>query len=326
MLADKLLELMRKKVSARSDEELPALEFGNYGFLTVLIRFHPELLWKVDDQKLSIFHAAVAHRHEKIFRLIYDIGARKDMIAAYKDENDNNILHLAGKLAPRIQLKIDSGAALQMQEELLWFKEVEVIVQPSYREMKNSEGKTPYLLFTEEHKELRQEAEKWMKHTASSCMVVATLICTMAFSATFTIPGGNDNNTGKPIFLHNRLFMIFTVSTALAVFSSATSVLMFLSILTSRYAEEDFLYSLPSRLVLGIGSLFVSIASMMVAFGATHFIFLGHDYARIAIPIAAFASGTVTLFALLQFPLLSDLIGHICSRSLLSHPEDRPLF
>lgn len=303
-----------------------AAELGNSGFLTVLIHLHPVLLWKVDDQKQSIFHVAVKHRHEKIFRLIYDIGPCKDMIAAYKDENDNNILHLAGKLAPLIRLNIDSGAALQMRQELLWFKEVEKIVQPSYREMKNSEGKTPYLIFTEEHKELRQEAEKWMKHTASSCMVVATLICTMAFSATVSIPGGNDDDTGKPIFLHDRSFMIFTVSTALAVFSSATSVLMFLSILTSRYAEEDFLYSLPSRLVLGLGSLFVSIAAMMVAFGATHFIFLGHDYARIAIPIAAFASGTVTLFALLEFPLLSDLIRHICSRSLVSHPEDHPLF
>ncbi|KAF7848557.1 hypothetical protein BT93_L1844 [Corymbia citriodora subsp. variegata] len=316
--AVKLLELIWGKVSLLDNggfEELlrelsrlliTAAELGNYGFLTVLSRLHPELLWKFDDRKQSIFHVAVAHRHEKIFGLIYDIGAHKDMIAAYKDENDNNMLHLAGKLAPLSRLNIDSGAALQMRRELLWFKEVEKIVQPSYREMKNSDGRTPHLLFTEEHKDLRQEAEKWMKHTASSC--------------------GNDNDTGKPIFLHSRLFMIFTASTALAVFSSATSTLMFLSILTSHYAEEDFLHSLPNRLMLGLGSLFVSIANMMVAFGATHFILLGHDYARIAIPIAAFASGTVTLFALLQFPLLSDLIRHKYNRSLLSHPGERPLF
>ncbi|KAF7848559.1 hypothetical protein BT93_L1846 [Corymbia citriodora subsp. variegata] len=316
--AVKLLELIWEEVSSLDDgafKELlrelsrlliTATELGNYGFLTVLSRRHPELLWEFDDRKQSIFHVAVAHRHEEIFRLIYDIGAHKDMIAAYKDENDNNMLHLAGKLAPPSRLNIDSGAALQMRRELLWFKEVEKIVQPSYREMKNSDGKTPYLLFTEEHKELRQEAEKWMKHTASSC--------------------GNDNDTGKPIFLHSRLFMIFAISTAVAVFSSATSTLMFFSILTSRYAEEDFLHSLPNRLMLGLGSLFVSIVTMMAAFGATHVILLGHDYALIAIPIAAFASGTVTLFALLQFPLLSDLIRHKYSRSLLSHPEDRPLF
>ncbi|KAF8030338.1 hypothetical protein BT93_E2702 [Corymbia citriodora subsp. variegata] len=335
--AVKLAELIWGKVSLLDDGGIKKLlrepsrllitaaELGNYGFLTVLSHLHPELLWKFEDRKQSIFHVAVAHRHKEIFRLIYDNGADKDMIAAYIDENDNNMLHLAGKLAPPSRLNVDSGAALQMRRELLWFKEVEKIVQPSYQAMKNTDGKTPYLLFTEEHKELRQEAEKWMKHTASSWMD-ATLICTMMFNATFTTPGGNDNDTGKPIFLHSRLFMIFTASTAMAVFSSATSILMFLSILTSRYAEEDFLHSLPNRLMLGLGSLFVSIATMMVAFGATHFILLGHDYAGITIPIAAFASGTVTLFALLQFPLLSDLIRHKYCRSLLSHPEDRPLF
>ncbi|KAL2494116.1 ankyrin repeat-containing protein NPR4-like [Forsythia ovata] len=52
---------------------------------------------------------------------------------------------------------------------------------------------------------------------------------------------GNNNNTGTPIFLNDKSFIIFSISDALALFSSVTSILMFLSILTSRYAEEDFL-------------------------------------------------------------------------------------
>lgn len=40
----------------------------------------------------------------------------------YEDENDNNMLHLVGKLAHPSELNIISGAALQMQRELLWFK------------------------------------------------------------------------------------------------------------------------------------------------------------------------------------------------------------
>ncbi|KAF8030334.1 hypothetical protein BT93_E2700 [Corymbia citriodora subsp. variegata] len=319
--AVKLLELIWREISLLDDEGIrellsepsrlliTAAELGNYGFLTVLSRLHPELLWKFDDQKQSIFHAAVSHRHEKIFRLIYDIGAHKDVIAAYKDENDNNILHLAG-MGPPIQL---SGAVLQMRRELLLFKEVEKIVPPSYREMKNSEGKTPYLLFTEEHKELRQEEEKWMKDTAFTCMAVAIFIATLMLVAIFSGPGGNNNDTGKPIFLHQKSIMIFTLSTALGIFSSATSILMFLSILTSRYDEEDFRHSLPNRLVLGLGSLLVSFATMMVAFEATLFIRLGDDDAQITIPIAAFAS--VILFALLQFK-------HMYSNIMLSHPED----
>ncbi|KAL6992072.1 hypothetical protein U1Q18_010183 [Sarracenia purpurea var. burkii] len=99
-----------------------AAELGIVEFVTVLIRSHPDLIWKVDDQNRSIFHVAVAHRQEKIFNLIYEIGALKDLIAAYKDENNVNMLHLAGKLAPTNRLKIDSGAALQMRRELQWFK------------------------------------------------------------------------------------------------------------------------------------------------------------------------------------------------------------
>ncbi|KAL5158279.1 hypothetical protein HKD37_15G042793 [Glycine soja] len=112
---------------------------------------------------------------EKIFNLIYDIEAHKDLITSYRDNNNHNILHLAGKLAPSDQLHVVSGAALQMQRELLWFKEVEKIIQPLFKEIKDSEGRTPQMLFTEEHKGLAK-GEKWLKNTASSCMLVATLL------------------------------------------------------------------------------------------------------------------------------------------------------
>ncbi|RZB64851.1 hypothetical protein D0Y65_041072 [Glycine soja] len=94
---------------------------------------------------------------------------------ALKDNNNHNILHLAGKLAPSDQFHVVSGAALQMQRELLWFKEVEKIIQPLFKEIKDSEGRTPQMLFTEEHKGLAK-GEKWLKNTASSCMLVATLL------------------------------------------------------------------------------------------------------------------------------------------------------
>ncbi|KAK1557774.1 hypothetical protein Q3G72_031683 [Acer saccharum] len=123
----KIGELLRKP----SRLLFTAAELGNIEFILVLIRLYPDLLWKVDDHSRSIFHIAVIHRQEKIFNLIHEIGAHKDLIAAYKDESNNNMLHLAGKLAPPDRLKIDSGAALQLRRELHWFKEVEKVIQPS---------------------------------------------------------------------------------------------------------------------------------------------------------------------------------------------------
>ena len=99
-----------------------AAELGIVEFLIELIRVYPDLIWKVDTQSRSIFHIAVVHRQEKVFNLIHEIGALKDLIASYRDENYNNMLHLAGKLAPSDRLKTDSGAALQLRRELHWFK------------------------------------------------------------------------------------------------------------------------------------------------------------------------------------------------------------
>lgn len=174
--------------------------------------------------------------------------------------------------------------------------------------MKDVEGRNPRMLFTREHKSLLKEGEQWMKGTASSCMLVATLITTVMFAAIFTLPGGNDNNTGIPILLGRKSFIIFTISDALALFSSVTSILMFLSILTSRYAEEDFVETLPKRLIIGLTMLFFSIASMLIAFSASFSIVIGNHQAWIVFPVALAACVPTTLFALSQFPLVADMV------------------
>ncbi|CAN6684843.1 unnamed protein product [Malus baccata var. baccata] len=298
-----------------------AAELGNIDFLIILMRTYPNLIWKVDEQNRSIIHTAVVHRQEKVFNLIYELGGLKDIIASYKDEDNNNMLHLAAKLAPDDRLNIDTGAALQFRRELQWFKEVKKIVQPLYKEMRNSDGKTPQVLFTEEHKDLLREGEKWMKGTASSCMLVATLIATVMFAVFSTVPGGNNNDTGIPIFLNSRAFMVFAISDALSLVSSATSILSFLSILTSRYAEEDFLHSLPNRLIVGLATLFISIVTMMITFVASLYIVLGHGYQGIKFPITLAAGVPVSFYALLQFPLLGDMISH----AYISRVSFRPM-
>lgn len=84
-----------------------------------MIKSYPDLIWKVDENRYTIFHIAVKHRQAEVFKLIYEIGAIKDLIATYKDDNGNNMLHLAAKLAPPDRLNCIS---LQMQQEALWFK------------------------------------------------------------------------------------------------------------------------------------------------------------------------------------------------------------
>ncbi|KAI9126889.1 hypothetical protein K1719_002485 [Acacia pycnantha] len=268
---------IRRIINEPSRLLFDAAKVGNFDFLAEIMGSYPDLVWDLDNQKQSIIHIAVLHRHPKIFNLIRDICANKDILLSYVDKDDeNNILHLAAKLAPADRLELVSGAAFQMKLELLWFQEVRKIMLPSYVNMKNKKGETPHELFTKEHAALRKDAESWMKRTANSCMVVSTLIATGVFSAAFSIPGGTNDSTGTPNYLKKRSFMIFAVSDAVAMISSSASILVFLSILISRYAEYDFYKSLPSKVIFGLVTLFLSITSMMIAFSSAFFVAYDH--------------------------------------------------
>ncbi|KAI7742138.1 hypothetical protein M8C21_032183, partial [Ambrosia artemisiifolia] len=102
--------------------------------LVELIRRYPDLIWKVKDHNMSIFHIAVKYRHEGIYNLLYEIGSMRDKITPLTDDNYNNMLHLAGKRTTKVRLADVSGPTLQMQRESLWFKEVRSMLHPDHRE------------------------------------------------------------------------------------------------------------------------------------------------------------------------------------------------
>ena len=119
---DKLTDL----ISHPSQLLFDATKEGNFEFLAELISSYPDLIWETDSHNRSIIHIAVLYRHANIFNLIHEIGSIKDLLATYGDPEDNNILHLVAKLPPLDRLNIVSGAALQMQQELLWFEVLQI--------------------------------------------------------------------------------------------------------------------------------------------------------------------------------------------------------
>ncbi|XP_050281355.1 uncharacterized protein LOC126722236 isoform X2 [Quercus robur] len=282
------------------DAILRAVKEGIFEYSFEMLKADPVLLWAHD---FNIFSVAVQYRHPKIFSLIYGLDVKGSMSGYANSSDGNNLLHMAGMSAPSTSLDHIAGAALKMQRELQWFKEVESISIPFARGTPNKMGMTPRQLFTKNHEDMMSKGEKWMKDTASSCTVVGALIVTIMFAAVFTVPGGNEQSSGFPIFLNKKLFMVFIVSDALSLFSSSTSVLMFLGILTSRYAEEDFLESLPRKMIIGLSTLFLSIVAMMTTFSAALLLML-HEQSWIFKPIICLASIPITLFALMQFPIL----------------------
>ncbi|KAF7148396.1 hypothetical protein RHSIM_Rhsim03G0102800 [Rhododendron simsii] len=283
--------------------------------------------WNADSDRF-IFLEAILWRRERVFNLIYqmDVGAELIRSIPWKDRLLNHGLHMVALLRREQLINLKASvpvAVLQMQRELQWFKEVEKLTPPCDKEERNADGMTPTEVFYNTHQDLMKEAEHWMKDTATSCTIVAALIATMVFTVAITVPGGNNPDNGHPVLSKQKAFIIFGISDAVALFSSITSALMFLLILTSRYAKEDFLHTLPTRLIIGLTSLFLSILSTMVASVAIVYLVYRDNKAWILVPIIALASIPATLFGALQFPLLVEMIQSTYGRGIFSNKNDR---
>lgn len=285
---------------------LDAASRGVFEIVDLCLKYFPELMWDADFAKTLIIKV-VEGRHIKLFRLVNENYPIRYLAA---DNYMNfDLMEAVTKWSSRCVSPDVSGAAFLMQRELQWFQAVEVRSFPSSKWLTYIENKKSYWeKFVEQREKLLKDAGQWMKDTSSSCSLVAALIITVAFAATFTVPGGNDGSKGIPIFLNKGSFMVFVVANALALFSSVTATLMFLAILTSRYASEDFLYSLPRKMILGLTFLFLSLAFMLVAFGYALTIILSERLKWIYIPITLLAAIPIILFAILQLPLYVEMV------------------
>ncbi|KAK2394032.1 hypothetical protein P8452_15916 [Trifolium repens] len=317
VFAVRLVEFLCSQASAKNDCQFwqsfvsadiifNATSFGIVEILRICFQFFPDLVWTHMPNEGYVAQIAIKNRQEKVFSFLRKMPTICKMQVLALDESNNATSHLAAGFAS--QVKLIPGAAFQMQRELQWFKEVEKLDHPLHKEVKNEDGKIPWQVFKEEHKALLEEGKNWMKDTSNSYMLVATLIATIAFAAAITVPGGNNQDKGIPIFLSDNTFMVFVVSDALALFSSMASLLMFLTILNARFAEEDFVMALPEKLIIGLACLFFAIVTTMIAFGAALSMLVQERLKWGPIPIALLACVPIALFAKLQLPLFIEMI------------------
>lgn len=59
---------------------------GNTRFIVELIRLYPDLIWEQDDKGCTIFHLAIKRRQTSIYKLLYEIGALKELITRIEDK------------------------------------------------------------------------------------------------------------------------------------------------------------------------------------------------------------------------------------------------
>ena len=97
-----------------------AAKFGIYEIvMEIIISYFPWSLSFSNEDRDDIFHVAVKHRQEKVFNIIFNMPKAQTFFVADIDVKGVNILHSAARSVPSSEV---SGAALQMQRELQWFK------------------------------------------------------------------------------------------------------------------------------------------------------------------------------------------------------------
>ncbi|KAL3844725.1 hypothetical protein ACJIZ3_002128 [Penstemon smallii] len=221
------VEIRRKQVVHGQALELLQTFIVIHEIIEAVVSTYPADTYSHDLRtRQYLFPVAVQNRSEKVFNLIYQTSDHKHQFSDLTDSSGDTLLHLAARLAPPHKLNLVSGASLlyrcsanynglsfktkiNFEMVFAYLQEVEKVVHPYSRERTNNAGKTPKMVFTEEHVKLKVDGEKWMKDTANSCTITASLIATVVFASAITVPGGTERGTGFPFFYNMISFSIF---------------------------------------------------------------------------------------------------------------------
>lgn len=189
----------------------------------------------------------------------------------------------------------------------------------------NNDGLNATQLFVKNKEKLRIEAKEWMKSTAWGSAGFGLTIATLSFTASYTVPGGLDQNTGHPIMGGKPFFIVFTLANGLSLTFSITSLITFLFILTSSFQFKDFRRSLHYKLLLGLTLVILSVLMMMISFAATLILGnsskKGQDWTKIILYTVSFLPVTVLIYTTtpLYYMLLKvfkEILGSIIASIL----------
>ncbi|XP_059632170.1 ankyrin repeat-containing protein ITN1-like [Cornus florida] len=292
---------------------LIAAKMGIAEMVEKILYTFPVAIQDLDSNKKNVVLLAVENRQADVYKLLLKGSYLKESVLRQVDDQGNSALHLASMFGDH-QPWLIPGAALQMQWEIKWYRFVKHSMPPQFFVHYNKRGENPSEIFSRTHEKLVKNGSKWLIKTSESCSLVAALIATVAFATSATVPGGANKETGVPILGGEPAFVAFSISSLIALCFSVTALVFFLAILTSRCQEKDFHRDLPRKLLLGLTSLFASIASMLVSFCAAHFFLLKDKLKSATFPIYAVTCLPVTFFAFAQLTLYGDLIRAILTK------------
>ena len=162
-----------------------------------------------------------------------------------------------GRNKPHTQLEIRSGdGEMEAYEMYLW------------KELKRHESKRcrnqqlPPVGFTLD----RRTSHKYFERSVETYILVATLVATVTFAATLTMPGGYDQTKGIALHGHNTAFKIFVISNTVAMCSALIVVCCFI------WAWKNPIKFMVDQLLWGHRLTIVACLAMLVSLMTTVYI------------------------------------------------------
>ncbi|KAL5988670.1 hypothetical protein ACLOJK_026768 [Asimina triloba] len=298
------------RVVERESPLLVAAKMGVEEMVDIILKYFPFAIGDVNQDGKNAVLLAAENRQSSVYKLLMaKFGTKGTSYFRQVDRDGNSVLHLAATCKPGLM----PGGALKMHSEMKWYQFIkETLPTKSIRRL-NNKGQTDEEVFIETHKDLVKAAGDWLNNTSSSCSLVATLIASVAFTTATATPGsdqkhdqgGGSNSTAA----ETKALGVFSIASLIAQCFSYASLIVFLSIITSRYEEDSFYGSLIGKLIFGLTSLFISMASILVSFFASIWFVFKHHLNIPAFPLFGITCLPIAFAAATLIPLYKYLIA-----------------
>ncbi|WVY95002.1 hypothetical protein V8G54_034090 [Vigna mungo] len=297
--------------AAKKEEKLAAyLTAARNGITEIVDGLHskiPSVIYETSSKRENVLLVAVKNKQVNVVEMLQKSLKKEnfDSLILETDDRRNTVLHLAAGTSSNERV----GTTMQMIWDIKWYQYISGLVPKEFIYRRNKDGKTAWEIYELEHLKKVKDCSEALKDLSNSGSVVAALIAGISFATSTTVPGSTDD--GKPILGGQPAFDVFATASLIGLGFSITALVMFLAILTSPKQVQHFRLSLPLKLIFGLGSLFASVASMLVSFWAAHFFVLNEKYNMILLPVYVATWFPITIYALMQFPFYVELVSAI---------------
>ncbi|KAF7842409.1 protein ACCELERATED CELL DEATH 6-like [Senna tora] len=304
---------------------------GNVSVVKLLIEqswFDP--MESLNPKGQNILHIAAKRGKERVVK--YLVREKEvESLLNQKDKNGNTPLHLASKyLFPKVLLLLTQQRGLNvnlLNNDGMTARDIVMLITkspPTIRQLLsyailNSSGAP----LSHKGRKLRRAQDKtpqveWIKDRVSTILLVAILVATVTFAAGFTMPGGfhdSDNSKdikklGTAILLNRRMFQLFAICDAVAMYSSTMASFI---LLWAQLGDFHLAYSATCVALCLVG---LALVTMSIAFmAALHLVVGGLSWLAYIVMIVGitFIVMFLVLYIVLTFPLGTHrfLLRHI---------------